>query len=239
MMYVPTNVVVSRTKHSKTKTEARSTQISKTKHPRFKTKHPNLENEAPKTRKRSTLDRKRSTQISKTKTPKLENEAPESGGGSGCVRSSKGPQNPSQGFIRACQLFNWTFLDRIYCITAVITNARLQRVFPSVQTCVLVDVNQSLPWFFTRWPREDSQVLRLLSTRKNMSAFQPFLQYFAAGSDTASCQDYEEKEFVECFSEETQIIDIFTHFKLQPHKLSQSLWVLASSGFYSITWRMK
>ena len=156
MMYVPTNVVVSRTKHSKTKTEARSTQISKTKHPRFKTKHPNLENEAPKTRKRSTLDRKRSTQISKTKTPKLENEAPESGGGSGCVRSSKGPQNPSQGFIRACQLFNWTFLDRIYCITAVITNARLQRVFPSVQTCVLVDVNQSLPWFFTRWPREDS-----------------------------------------------------------------------------------
>ena len=41
-----------------------------------------------------------------------------------------------------------------------------------------------------------------------MSAFQPFLQYFAAGSGTASCQDYEEKEFVEGFSEETQIIDI-------------------------------
>jgi len=57
-----------------------------------------------------------------------------------------------------------------------------------------------------------------------MSAFQPFLQYFAARSDTASCQDYEEKEFVECFSEETQIIDIFTHCKLQPAcKLSQSL----------------
>ena len=32
-----------------------------------------------------------------------------------------------------------------------------------------------------------------------MSAFQPFLQYFAAGSDTASCQDYEEKEFVKFF----------------------------------------
>ena len=29
-----------------------------------------------------------------------------------------------------------------------------------------------------------------------MSAFQPFLQYFAAGSDTASCQDYEEKELL-------------------------------------------
>ena len=45
------NVVVSKTKHSKTKTEARSTQISKA-------KHPNLENEAPKTRKRSTQNSK-------------------------------------------------------------------------------------------------------------------------------------------------------------------------------------
>ena len=53
--------VVSKTKHSETKTEARSTQNSKT-------KHPNLENEAPKTRKRSTLDRKRRPQ-------NLENEA--------------------------------------------------------------------------------------------------------------------------------------------------------------------
>ena len=50
-------MVVSKTKHSKTKTEARST------------KHPNLENGAPKSRKRS-------TQKSKTKHPKLENEAP-------------------------------------------------------------------------------------------------------------------------------------------------------------------
>ena len=62
--------------------------------------------------------------------------------------------------------------------------------------------------------------LRFLSTRENtsLSAFQPFLQYFTAGSDIASFQDYEEKEFVECFSEETQLIDIFTHCKLQPHK---------------------
>ena len=27
-----------------------------------------------------------------------------------------------------------------------------------------------------------------------MSAFKPFLQYFATGSDTASCQDYEDYE---------------------------------------------
>ena len=94
------------------------------------TKHPNLENEAPLDPKRSTLDRKRRTQNLENKAPKtqkrrplnLENEAPktrnlcrfnkcnftsymtqsESGGGSGCVRTSKGPQNPSQGFITNC-----------------------------------------------------------------------------------------------------------------------------------------
>ena len=55
--------VVSKTKHSKTKTEARSTQNSKTKHPNLENEAPYLENEAPKTRKRS-------TQNSKTKTPK-------------------------------------------------------------------------------------------------------------------------------------------------------------------------
>ena len=50
---------------SKTKTEARSTQISKTKH-LSKTKHPNLENEAPKNSKTKT------PKNSKTKAPKLE-----------------------------------------------------------------------------------------------------------------------------------------------------------------------
>ena len=36
------------------------------------------------------------------------------------------------------------------------------------------------------------------STRRNVLAFKPFLQYFATRSDTASCQDYEEYKFVEC-----------------------------------------
>ena len=44
-----------------------------------------------------------------------------------------------------------------------------------------------------------------------MSAFEPFLQYFATGSDTASCQDYKECEVVEFLSEEIQIINLFTH----------------------------
>ena len=75
-----------------------------------------------KTKHSKTKTEARSTQISKTKHPKLENEAPESGG---CVRTSKGPQNPSQGFIKACQLFNWTFLDRISSINFIISLAIL------------------------------------------------------------------------------------------------------------------
>ena len=43
-----------------------------------------------------------------------------------------------------------------------------------------------------------------------MPAFKPFLQYFATASGTASSQDYEEYEFVECLSEETQIIALHT-----------------------------
>ena len=51
--------------------------------------------------------------------------------------------------------------------------------------------------------------------------FKPVLQYFATGSDTASCEDFEEYEFPERLSEETQIVDSFTDCKLQSHTLSQ------------------
>ena len=43
-----------------------------------------------------------------------------------------------------------------------------------------------------------------------MWAFKLFLHYFATGSDTASCQDYEGYEFVDYLSGETQI-DLVTH----------------------------
>ena len=63
---------------------------------------------------------------------------------------------------------------------------------------------------FTHWPREDCfPVSRALGGK--CRCLKPFLQYFATGSDTASCQDYEEYEFVECMSEETRIIDLFKH----------------------------
>ena len=115
-----------------------------------------------------------------------------------------------------------------HLFTAVTTNTRPQRFFSLIQTCGLVDINQPLPWFFTRWPREDSfPVSRAL--RGTCRPFKPFLQYFATGPDTGSCQDYEEYEFVDCLSEKTHIIDLLTHYKLQPHKLSQ--YTLARSPF--------
>ena len=118
---------ISKTKHPRSKTKhpksrkrstlnlrKRSTQNSKTKHPRSKTKHPISKTKHPRSKTKTPKSRKRSTQISKTKYPELETTVgctscmtqSESGGGSGCVRTSKGPQNPPQGFIRACQLFN-------------------------------------------------------------------------------------------------------------------------------------
>ena len=36
--------------------------------------------------------------------------------------------------------------------TGVTTNTRPRGVFSPIHNCVLVDINQPLPWFFTRWP---------------------------------------------------------------------------------------
>ena len=82
---------------------------------------------------------------------------------------------------------------------------------------------------FTHWPREGcfpvSQALR------GKCRLKPFLQYFAEGSDTASCQDYEGYEFVACMSEETQIIALFKHCKLQPHIAFSAIHTRFSSEF--------
>ena len=59
-----------------------------------------------------------------------------------------------------------------------------------------------------------------------------FLQYFPTGSDNASCEDYEGYEFVECLSEETQIMDLLIHCKLQPRKLSQYTLATLQSSWY-------
>ena len=117
-------------------------------------------------------------------------------------------------------------------MTAVTTNTRPQRFF-SLGSNLRFGGHQSTVTMGFHVLAQSRPSPGFSSTRKNKSS----LQYFATGSGTASCQDYEEYEFVDCLSEETQIIDLFTNRNLQPHKLS--LFTLAtrlnsaSSGFYS------
>ena len=107
-------------------------------------------------------------------------------------------------YTRAREYDKYEILNKIektqLLFTAVTTNTRPQEVFSSVQTC------------------------DFSSTRRKMSAFKPCLKYyFATGSDTASCQDYEEYEFVECVS--------YNHISFLNTRW-QLVWVLATSGFY-------
>ena len=98
-------------------------------------------------------------------------------------------------------------------ITAVITNTCPQRFFSSGSN-LRFGGRQSTVTIIFHALAQSRFFPRFSSTRKNMPAFKPFLQYFTTGSGTASCQDYEEYEFVECLSEETQIID-FNIYKLE------------------------
>ena len=101
-------------------------------------------------------------------------------------------------------------------MTAVTTNKRPQRFFSSGSNLRFGGRQSTVTMGFHALAQGRLSP-RFSSTRKNKS----FLQCFATGSGTASYQDYEEYEFVECLSEETQIIDLFTNCKKQPHKLSQ------------------
>ena len=72
------------------------------------TKHSNLENEAPienEALEKEALKSRNHCRLNDYNFTSSMTQS-ESGGGSGCVRTSKGRQNPSQGFIKACKLFN-------------------------------------------------------------------------------------------------------------------------------------
>ena len=62
---------------------------------------------------------------------------------------------------------------------------------------------------FTHWPRKESFPV-FLSTERKILVLKLFLQYFATGSDTTSCQDYKEYEFVECLLQEIQIVNLIS-----------------------------
>jgi len=111
-----------------------------------------------------------------------------------------------------------------YCsFTAVTTNTHPQRVFSSVQTCVLVDVNQPLPWFFTRWPREDSFFVSWALGRI-CRRFSRFCNILLQDLTPLHVKITRRKNLLSVSRRKLKVSTyIFTHCKLQPHKLSQSL----------------
>ena len=66
---------------------------------------------------------------------------------------------------------------------------------------------QQLPWL-SRIGQKKFLSLFLKHSEENVSVKAVFAIYFATGSDTASCQAYEDYEFVECLLEKTQITDL-------------------------------
>ena len=83
---------------------------------------------------------------------------------------------------------------------------------------------------------------RFSSTRKNMPAFEPFLQYFATGSRHSCMSRLREVRICWVLVRGNSNYR-FTHTVSYNNisflnARSQLVWVLASSGFYSITWRM-
>ena len=114
-------------------------------------------------------------------------------------------------FISFCS--NYALLQRLPLTRA------LKGFFLQVQTCVLVDVNQPLPWFFTCWPRADSfPVSRALGrTCPRLSRFCNILLQDPAQLHVK-------------ITRSTNLLSVcrrklklspYTHCKLQQHKLSQ------------------
>ena len=97
----------------------------------------------------------------------------------------------------------------IIILTAVTTNTCLQRVFFRFKPVVWwTSINRYHGFYVLTWRRLFPGFSS--TRRRKMWAFKLFLHYFATGSDTASCQDYEGYEFVDYLSGETQI-DLVTH----------------------------
>ena len=124
--------------------------------------------------------------------------------------------------------------------TVVTTNTRPQRVFSSVQTCVLVDVNQLLPQFFMRWPREGSFSVSwaLWGICRRFSRFCNILLQHLAPLHV----EITRRKNLLSVSRRKLKLSIYLHTVSYNHisflNRSQLVWVLTSSSFYSITWRM-
>ena len=124
-------------------------------------------------------------------------------------------------------------------VTAVAINTHPQRVLSSVQTCVLVDVNQLLPWFFTRWPREHS--FSVWALRRICRRFSRFCNILLQDLTPLHVKIARRKNLLSVSRRKLKL-STYSHTVNYNHisflNRSQLVWVLASSGFYSITWRM-
>ena len=133
------------------------------------------------------------------------------------------------------------FDPSIVTVTAVTTNTRPQRFFSSGSNLRFVDVNQPLPWFFTHWPRADSfPVSRaLVRTCLRLSRFcnillqDPAQLHVNITRSTNLLSVCRRKLKLSTYLNTVN----YNHISFLNTR-SQLVWVLASSGFYSITWRM-
>ena len=163
---------------------------------------------------------------------------------------------PGRGLVYVCPLsyfcllptkrFVTTQIFSIYSschFTVATTNTRPQtlRFFLRVQTCVLVDANQLLQLFFTRWPRADSFPVSRARGRTclRLSRFCNILLPDLAPLHVK-------------ITRSTNLLSVcrrklklptYLHTVSYEHisflnARSQFVRVLASSGFYSITWTM-
>ena len=102
-----------------------------------------------------------------------------------------------------------------------------------------MDVNQPLPWFFTRWPREDSfsvswplgRICRRFSRFCNIlpQDLTPLVVKITRRKNLLSVSQRKLKLSTHLHTVSYNHISFLNR--------SQLVWVLASSGFYSITWR--
>ena len=163
---------------------------------------------------------------------------------------------PGRGLVYVCPLpyvcllpikcFVTTLIFSVYSsghFTVVTTNARPQnlRLFLRVQTCVLVDVNRPIRCFFTRWPRADSFPVSRPIGRKclRLSRFCNILLPDLAPLHVKITRS------TNLLSVCRRKLKLSTYLHTVSYKhisflnaSSQFVRALASSGFYSITWRM-
>ena len=96
----------------------------------------------------------------------------------------------------------------------------LKSFFLRVQTGVLVDVNQPLPWFFTRWPRADSfPVSRALG--RTCSRLSRFCNILLQDPAQLHVKIMRSRNLLSVCRRKLKLLSPYTHCKLQAHKLSQ------------------